>query len=102
MPPLTLRFAPEAIGQLEAADAWWRANREKAPALLATEFSEAVELLRESPGVGAGYPNTALPAAKRYLLRRTRFHIYYLVLHEALVVVAVWSASRGHGPPLSG
>lgn len=102
MPRLSLRFALDAVDQLDAADSWWRANRDKAPDLLATEFSEAVELLRESPDVGANYANAALPNAKRYLLRRTRFHVYYLVRHEALVVVALWSAIRGHGPPLSG
>jgi hypothetical protein len=35
---LGLRFVPHAVEQLDAADQWWRENREKSPDLLVTEF----------------------------------------------------------------
>jgi len=35
------------------------------------------------------------------LLHRTRFHIYYVQREDFVVVVAVWSAVRGEGPPLA-
>lgn len=97
---LALRFVPDAVEQLLAAEEWWRQNRDKAPDLLAAELEEAIELLRRAPDVGASYPSPELPDAQRFLLRRTRFHVYYVVRGEALVVVAVWSAIRGHGPRL--
>jgi hypothetical protein len=31
---------------------------------------------------------------------RSRYHVYYAPLDDALVVLAVWHASRGTGPPL--
>jgi len=101
MTRLALRFVPHAVEQLLEAEEWWRQNRDKAPDLLATEFEEGIELLRRTPDAGAAYPNQELPDARRFLLRRTRFHVYYVVRDESLVVVAVWSAIRGHGPRLT-
>ena len=100
MTRLGVRFVPAAIEQLEAADSWWRANRDKAPNLLGEEFEQAIDLLRDEPRLGAAYENDQLPDARRFLLKRTRFHIYYVVRHETLVVVAVWSAISGYGPRL--
>ena len=37
----------------------------------------------------------------RVPLHRTRFHIYYVQREDVVVVVAVWSAVRGEGPPLT-
>lgn len=102
MARLALRFAPGAVAQLEEALDWWETNREKAPRLLATEFEAAVELLRNVPGAGIPYENGALVDARRYLLRRTRFHIYYVVRDKALIIAALWSGLRGHGPSLPG
>ena len=34
------------------------------------------------------------------LLRSTGYHVYYTASNEAVVVLAVWSASRGAGPDL--
>ena len=98
---LHLRFVPRAVEQLEQADQWWRENRSAAPDLVVTELADAVELLRNSPGAGACYPNESLPDVRRFLLRRTRFHVYYVVRNDTLVIAAVWSGLRGHGPPLT-
>ncbi|RLB53363.1 MAG: hypothetical protein DRJ42_12135 [Deltaproteobacteria bacterium] len=100
MTRLELRFVPHAVEQLNAADAWWRENRDKAPGLFTNEFVDALELLRGSPNLGAPYASDTLDGARRYLLRRTRFHIYYAVRDGTLVVAAVWNAIRGHGPCL--
>ena len=97
---LELRLVPDAVDRLDEADRWWRENREKAPDLLTTEFVAAIDVLRESPDLGAPYPNEHLPDARRFLLRRTRFHVYYVVRDETLIVASLWSAIRGHGPPL--
>lgn len=102
MTRLGLRLVPHAVEQLDAADQSWRENRDKAPDLLSTELAEAVERLRSSPDIGAEYENDELPGTRRYLLRPTRFHLYYVVRDDLWVIVAVWSAIRGHGPPLPG
>lgn len=102
MTELRLRFIPRAVEQLETALDWWRSNRDRSPELLADEFQGAIEGLRRSPTLGAEYPNDELPDARRFLLRRTRFHIYYVVRDDTLVVAAIWGAIRGHGPNLDG
>ncbi|NOY89789.1 MAG: type II toxin-antitoxin system RelE/ParE family toxin [Deltaproteobacteria bacterium] len=95
---LHLRFAPGAAEQLNVAAEWWKQNRPAAADLFTAEFRAAAELLCEVPAVGAIYPNDELRDVRRYLMRKTRFHIYYVVDANALIIAAVWSAVRGHGP----
>ena len=101
MSRLRLRFVARSVEQLERADEWWRANRARSPDLLITEFDEAVALLRDAPHTGVAYPNDALPGVRRFLMRRTRFHVYYVVRDDTLIISALWSGLRDHGPPLS-
>jgi hypothetical protein len=39
---------------------------------------------------------------RRYPLKKTPYQVYYQVNEEAgeVIVLSVWSAMRGHGPPL--
>jgi plasmid stabilization system protein ParE len=37
---------------------------------------------------------------RRLLLRRTRYHIYFVEEPHRVLVVAVWGANRGRGPDL--
>jgi len=60
-----------------------------------------VDLAARAPTVGQRHPSDALPDVCRIGMQRTRFHLYYVVRDDSLVVVAVWSAVRGHGPTLS-
>jgi plasmid stabilization system protein ParE len=96
----TVRFTRDAEEQSRVVDEWWQANREKAPLLFAEELRCVCDLLAQSPGIGQSYPSRSLPGVRRAFLARTRFHVYYVVRPEEIVVVAVWSALRGHGPPL--
>ena len=95
-----VRFTPEAAAQAEAAERWWRQNRAGSADLFANELRSAVDLVVRAPGAGRGYLSEALPGARRVPLHRTRFHIYYVQREDVVVVVAVWSAVRGEGPPL--
>jgi len=95
---LGLKFAPGAAEQLGDANDWWMQNRPESANLLATEFDAAIDLLRDTPGLGAPYPNDELSGARRFLMRRTCFHIYDVLSEHTLIVAAVWSAQRGHGP----
>ena len=38
---------------------------------------------------------------RRVLLRATRYHVYYVVHDEAVIVLSVWSALRGTEPDLA-
>jgi len=64
---------------------------------------EAFDLLAASPRIGTPYPSATVPHARRLALRRTRFHVYYEIGDDQdVIVLAVWSALRGHGPPSMG
>lgn len=100
MTPSPLRFAPEAIAQVEEANLWWRENRQDSPDLFLVEFEDALSRIQTMPGVGSPYVNDALPGARRIAMSRTRLHVYFVVRDQTVVVAAVWSAFRAHGPPL--
>jgi plasmid stabilization system protein ParE len=80
-------------------DAWWRANRTKAPDLFEQELSMAFRTISSAPYAGKRYPH---PDAEvfRVLLRSTRNHVYYVERDEHVLVVAVWGAIKGVGPDL--
>lgn len=58
-------------------------------------------MISAAPGVGKRYP---FPDAKvrRVLLRSTRNHVYYVDVHDRVVIVSVWGAVKRDGPDLSG
>jgi plasmid stabilization system protein ParE len=91
---------PEADRQIEAIDAWWRANRDKAPGLFEEELALAFRMLADAPGVGKRYVHPA-GGLRRVLLRSTRNHVYYVDDKDRVLVVAVWGAVKGAGPDLS-
>jgi plasmid stabilization system protein ParE len=97
---LTVEVTPRAAIQLAAAATWWANNRPSAPDAIRVDFQEAVALLASQPGVGASSSTMRHPGLRRLYLSRVRYHIYYQVLDERLVVVAFWHASRGSGPGL--
>jgi len=88
----------EAREQLLEIDTWWAANRRSASDLVWSELDEAIEGLQQFPTSGNDYP--AMPGHRRLLLRRTGFHIYYIIDEDKreVTIVAVWGARRGHGP----
>ena len=88
----------EARDQLLAIDTWWAANRPSAPDLVWRELDEAIQGLEQFPTSANDYP--AMPGHRRLLLRRTGFHVYYVIDEpmREVTIVAVWGARRGHGP----
>jgi len=99
---IAIRTTPDADEQIVRADAWWRENRPAAVDLFAAEFETAVRLIELLPDGGVPYRASPLRGVRRLLMRRTRFHVYYAREDAAVVVIlAVWSAVRGHGPPIA-
>ena len=97
---LVVEVTPRAAIQLAAAATWWAKNRLSAPDAVRVDFQEAIALLATQPGVGAKSSTARYPELRRLYLSRVRYHIYYQVLDEKLVVVAFWHANRGSGPDL--
>lgn len=100
--PLNILIEPRARAEVEAAARWWAENRPAAPTLLLDELEHVYELLRSQPHAGQPAQSTLLAGIRRVLLGRARYHLYYRVLddRQTVVILALWHASRGHGPDL--
>jgi plasmid stabilization system protein ParE len=94
-------LTPEARRQARSVDAWWREHRPYAPGLFAEELSSALTTLAGAPSAGRPYPHPRVRQVRRLLLPSTRHHVYYRIEEGAVIVLAIWSAVRGAGPPLS-
>jgi plasmid stabilization system protein ParE len=86
---------------LDAANWWWE-NRPAAPDLFVREFVEAVARLTRAPNSGTPYPHPRIASVRRLLMRRTKYHVYYVYQPEQdeVWVLSVWRAMRGRGPEL--
>jgi plasmid stabilization system protein ParE len=92
-------LAAQHIRQLEM---WWRVNRTKAPHAVDEELERAFRLIGTQPRIGARATDVELPNVRRIHLSRVRHYLYYRT-HEVpqrIEVLAVWSDSRGDGPPI--
>ena len=80
---------------------WWRENRRAAKDAFKNELSRVLGVLADTPNIGEPYV-ADIPGVRRMRLRRTPYHVYYIPRIEQadVVVIAVWSAQRGEGPPL--
>ena len=86
--------------QIGEIDRWWRQHRPAAPGLFVEELAACFDLLASAPYAGRRYAHPRIRDIRRMLLRSTGYHVYYTVRDEAVVVLAVWNASRGAGPDL--
>ena len=76
-------------------------HRTAAPSLFLEELEAAFALIGSAPNVGRPYRRSPVEGTRRVLLARSRYHVYYIpVDDDEVVVVAIWHASRGIGPPL--
>jgi plasmid stabilization system protein ParE len=93
---LAVAFTKRATNQTRRALAWWRENRRAAPDLLEQELRSVLALLAEAPMLGAVPRDARIKDARRVLLRRTRYYLYYRTKTEEgrLEVLALWHASR--------
>ena len=90
----------EAEQQARTIDTWWRQERPAAPGLFTEELAAAFALLGDAPEAGRRYPHPTVSDVRRILLRSTRYHVYYRLQENDVVVLAVWSGVRGSGPEL--
>ncbi|HEX4962289.1 MAG TPA: type II toxin-antitoxin system RelE/ParE family toxin [Thermoanaerobaculia bacterium] len=95
-----IKISARAAAQIRKAAEWWVQNRPAAPGAIGADFSEAVALLAEQPGIGAKYEGARAPGVRRLFLGRVGYFIYYKVEDGTLHVLALWHASREHQPVL--
>ena len=95
---LRVRFTKRAAAEVGRADAWWRENRTSAPRAIREDLASALELLRAQPGIGRSVENAKLGGTRRIQLDRVKYHVYFRVGGEELVVLAFWHAERGQEP----
>lgn len=88
--------------QIEAAALWWLGSRDKAPDAFIQELEAARTQLEAEPRSGTPFPTPRHPGARRLLLQKTRYHLYYTVHDEEELVLirALWHATRGRLPTL--
>ncbi len=96
---MKVAFSDEAQAQVEDIDAWWREHRRSAPDLFASELGQMIALLEQTATLGTPY-DAGKSTVHRLLLRRTHYHLYFVMTEGQLLVVAAWSAFRGRGPRL--
>lgn len=96
-------LAAEAEAQLGAIIAWSRANTSAGlEATLLAEMEQAIQLLGQTPGIGQPFRRSSRPGVRRFLLRRSRYWLYY-VHHRSrgvVYVLAIWGTARGSTPTL--
>ena len=97
---IPVRFSLEAEAQLRARRIWWRANRDKAPDLFDRELAEAIDRLGGSAGTLPIFVRRAGHVVRRYLLPKTRCHLYLEVTETpGEVVVLAAGGSQQKRPP---
>jgi plasmid stabilization system protein ParE len=97
---LPVRVTPEAEAQIRQIDDWWRAHRAAMAGLFLEELAQCLTTVGHAPRIGRSYPQSPVPGIRRFLLKRTRYHVYYVASAEDVRVLAIWHAQRGAGPPL--
>ena len=96
-------FTKTAQRQLETEAAKWREGHPKNTYLLEAEVVDAVRVLGVTPRVGGESGDVRLPGARRMVLVKSGFLLYYRVLDDKRVVelLRLWWAKRGSRPNLS-
>jgi hypothetical protein len=100
--PLPVEVSDEAAGQIRVAEAWWRANRPKAPNAIREELERASALITVQPDIGARAREITLEGVRRIHLRRIRYYLYYRITEtpKQIEVLGFWHSSRGDEPPI--
>ena len=97
---ILVRFSLEAEAHLLARRIWWRENRDKAPDLFDRELAEAIDRLARSAGTLPIFVRRAGHVVRRYLMPKTRCHLYLEVTEtQSEVLVLAAGGSQRKRPP---
>jgi plasmid stabilization system protein ParE len=101
VPALPVVVTRRAARQVEAAAAWWTANRPAAPSALRDDLAAALALVADQPTCGVPTASRS-HGLRRIHLARVGYNVYYRLAPRLrqVQVVAFWHARRGSSPPL--
>ena len=91
-------IAPRAETQMALRREWWRKNREKAPDLFDEELAEAIDQLGRIAGSLPVYARRSGHTIRRYLMPKTRCHLYLEVTEAEVQVLALGGGQRKRAP----
>jgi plasmid stabilization system protein ParE len=88
--------------QVKDLTGWWRKNRSAARTAVQDELARVFRLILNQPRIGPPALDVDLPEIRRIHLSRIGHYLYYRVLEsEGIIeILAMWSDSRGEGPPI--
>jgi plasmid stabilization system protein ParE len=75
--------------EIAEIEAWWTEHRSKNPMLFTNELEAAFALLREHPHASIGHD----ARTRRLLLRRSRYHVYFRIAGDTVMIDAVVGAT---------
>ncbi|WP_394826376.1 type II toxin-antitoxin system RelE/ParE family toxin [Pendulispora albinea] len=98
--PLGVRIEKRASREAERIDRWWRENRPAAPTMFVDELKGALGVIVSAPTIAPRAVGARREGVRRFVLQRTRYALYYVVVDDVLSVLAIWHCSRGSEPTL--
>ena len=98
---MKVSFFKRASREVMAIHAWWQENADH-PETFANELADAEEHLMTSPESGTPWKIQRGKLIRRWILLKTKTHLYYRYerAQEKVVIVAVWDGRRGRPPKL--
>jgi plasmid stabilization system protein ParE len=94
---LPLQFTRRALREIREVSDWWDLNRPAAPEAFREALEKAFQLISTQPNIGAVAANVRNRGARRILLSRVQYYLYYRVQSvpkAAVEVLALWHTSR--------
>jgi len=94
----TLEFEQE----FTTLNLWWNANRADAANHVENEVKRVIAQIQELPEIGVPYKRRGLKNVRWLQIRKTPYKLYYRYnqKQDEIVLMALWSAMRKHGPPI--
>jgi len=94
-----VRFTVTADEQVERQWQWWQDNRDY-PHVFLADLADALDRIATLPASGTLYLESGVPNLRRVYMVGIGSHLYYTFDDQEVLVHALWSARRQHGPHL--
>jgi len=96
---MRLRLARRALADAKSKKTWWQHNRSGAADLFDQELSATLERIATAPWLGQRVEQRGADVSvRRWMMPKTRNHVYYAIDGVEIVVLAIWGAPRGTMP----
>jgi plasmid stabilization system protein ParE len=81
-----VRVSPRADRQIRVAAAWWHRNRPAAHDAFERDVADGFAFIQRNPYAGEAVRDADSAGVRRRLLKRIRYHLYYVVSEEMSTV----------------